>query len=88
MNRDIFFKVGNNKWGNDPWCYDTFEHKDGELYFNQDIGEPYVYWNGKWNKIEYADIFLKDLDAMQFISVTREEECQNDILDIDIMDLV
>lgn len=88
MNGNIFFKVGNNKWENDPWFCDALEHKNGELYFNQDIGEPYVYWDGKWNKIECADIFLKDLDAIKFTSSSREEVCQNEIVDIDIMDLI
>lgn len=88
MNGNIFFKIGNNRWGNDPWFCDALEHKNGELYFNQDIGEPYVYWDGKWNKIRYADLSLKDLDVMKFISVAEEETCHNYTLDIDITDLV
>lgn len=88
MNGNIFFKVGNNKWEHDPWCYDTLEHKNGELYFNKDLGEPYIYWDGKWNKIGYADLSLKDLDVMKFISIAKEEPCQNYTLDIDITDLV
>lgn len=88
MNGNIFFKVGNNKWEHDPWCYDTLEYKNGELYFNQDIREPYVYWNGKWNKIDCSDLFLKNLAAIKFTSSSREEVCQNEIVDIDIMDLI
>lgn len=88
MNVNTFFKVGNNKWEDAPWCYDALEHKNGELYFNKDLGEPYVYWDGKWNKIGYADLSLTDLDAIKFISSSREEVCQNEIVDIDIMDLI
>lgn len=88
MNISTFFKIGNNKWGNDLLCYDTSEYKNGELYFNKDLGEPYVYWDGKWNKFKYKDLSLKDLDAIKFTSSSREEVCQNEIVDIDIMDLI
>lgn len=88
MNINTFFKIGNNKWGNDPWFCDAIEHKDGDLYFDKDLMRPYVYWDGKWNKFECADIFLKDLDAIKFTSSSREEVYQNEIVDIDIMDLI
>lgn len=88
MNINTFFKIGNNRWGNDPWFCDALEHKNGELCFNKDLGEPYVYWDGKWNKFIYEDLYLKDLDVIKFISSSREEVCQNEIVDIDIMDLI